>query len=118
MCSLNLRRPPHFERLTCGTSLSYPDARAFSYFRVSTVTIDPTSDNGYQIKVSSGQFKNGSDNGDYKIMNFWDWPCELFFSSCTFSVFTAGVIIVLMSVFLAIALMIVWHAYTGIKNEK
>lgn len=106
MCSLNLRRPPHFERLTCGTSLSYPDVKAFSYFRVSTVTIDPTSDNGYQVKVSSGQFKNGSDNGDYKIMNFWDWPCETFFSECTIQV-AIGIlsVVILLAVAICMAAM-------------
>lgn len=69
-------------------------------------------------RLAAGNLNNGSDNGDYKIMNFWDWPCETFFSNCTFGVFTAGVLMVLMSVFLSIALMIVWHAYTGIKNDK
>jgi len=113
VCSLNLRCPPHFERLTCCTSLSDPGARAFSYFRVSTVTIGPTLVTDIRSRLAAGNLNNGSDNGDYKIMNFWDWPCETFFSECTIQV-AIGILSVV--ILLAVAICMVAMATYVIKK--
>lgn len=117
MCSLNLRCPPHFERLTCCTSLSDPGARAFSYFRVSTVTIGPTLVTGIRSRLAAGNLNNGSDNGDYKIMNFWDWPCDLFFTQCTFDIFAGVLLSVTLTAFVVAVVLLVWVEYKDMKNK-
>ena len=72
---------------------------------------------GIRSRLAAGNLNNGSDNGDYKIMNFWDWPCDLFFTQCTFGIFAGVLLSVTLTAFVVAVVLLVWVEYKDMKNK-
>lgn len=45
-------------------------------------------------------------------MNFWDWPCEMFFSKCTFDI-VAGILFAIILVILIPASALILRMFYG-----
>lgn len=50
-------------------------------------------------------------------MNFWDWPCDLFFTKCTFDIFAGVLLSVTLTAFVVAVVLLVWVEYKDMKNK-